>query len=164
VAIMEWDNPVCTFQTLNTVNNEGNSWYFVFADKVNRYAPINNIRDPQDVRSEKSSICYLHGTSVLYHAIAQKHHHHSGDIHLVEVIGKFIKFRVDNYPANGQSITGFCCCQPANGMRTFDFDNFQGDIDNLHHGHAIINLTNRINENEYRRIFQEGDDSEDDQD
>jgi len=166
-VVHTWLNCECTLRTRNTVNEEGDSWYFVSRYKMRRYAPINQAEgrsQDQVMNGWKSSICYLDTKTELYETIkairregkdAEVHKVHTiaKNVHVANVIGDFIKLVVRDYPEQGQSIAGFCYRTPGIGLATLDFNNHDGDLTSGHLGHLIIEVVYSFNQEEYSRIF-----------
>ena len=134
-----WTNFECSFETLNTVNNFGNTKYLIFNDRMVRTAKINLVRAPAQILIGNPSICYIDSNQLIYGAIMNQ-----GDdskIKIVSVNGNVIYVKVEGVAGpNGNYMIGECSRIPANGYFTFDFDNDDGSLSHVHIGHGVINL------------------------
>ena len=91
-----WKNVNCTFQTLNTVNQFGNSQYSITGNpnRMQRYAPINNGpgRNPNQVHfNQPKAVCYLQPGSFSETWIMNMSHDH--DITIFSVLGETIALK-----------------------------------------------------------------------
>lgn len=132
---LTWQNVNCTFQTLNTLNQFGNSQYTITGNpnRMVRYAPINRIRAPDQVNfDEARAVCYLQPGSPSYADIMSE-----GDdtkITVYTVLGESIVFKAPGRFVNATRT-------PATGWCVFDCFNNNGVLSHIHVGHAVINLT-----------------------
>jgi hypothetical protein len=165
-VVHTWLNCECTLRTRNTINEEGDSWYFVFPRKMRRYAPINQGEGrshDQVMNGWKSSICYLDTDTQLYAAIkairgegreAHRAHTIAKNVHVANVVGDYIVLGVRNYPEQGHSMAGFCYRKPEIGLATLDFNNNDdGGLTNAHLGHLIIEVVHSFDREAYTKFF-----------
>lgn len=129
-----WQNVNCTFQTLNTLNQFGNSEYIITGNpnRLRRHAPINTIRAPNQVDFDApKSVCYLQPGSPSERDIMSE-----GDdtkITVFTVLGESIVLKTPGRFVNATRT-------PATGWLVFDCFNNDGVLSNIHIGHAVINL------------------------
>ena len=130
-----WQNVNCTFQTLNTENNLGNSQYTITGNpnRLVRYAPVNTFRAPNQVNFDVAkSVCYLQPAGDAYKAIMGDSRDWKFSVE--DVAGNDILFR---YEGNILRATR----QPATGWQVFDLKvTDEGTVFDTHVGHKLINL------------------------
>ena len=128
-----WTNVPCRFWTQNTENSRGNSEYRIWADRMLRDAPINVDRQgaqDQVYTFMRRSICYLDPKSQLCDLIMNTPDER---ITIDNVVQDKIYVNADGtiLPASRRPVEGFT---------TFDFVNTNGDLSQIHVGHAVCNL------------------------
>ena len=129
-----WENVNCTFETLNTVNNLGNSQYTITGNpnRMVRYAPINRFRAPTQVNfDELKSLCYLQHGCLTEQEIMKEAD--DNNITIFSVVANTIVFSI---PGKNLIATRI----PATGWTVFDCINNDGILSHIHVGHALSNL------------------------
>jgi len=129
-----WANVECRFQTQNTENRRGNSEYRIWPNRMLRNAPVNVDRvgaQDQVYTFMRRAICYADPQTQLYELI--KRTLDDDLIKIDSVVQDVIYMNVDGtvLPASRR---------PAEGFKTIDFINNNGDLSQIHIGHAVCNL------------------------
>ena len=129
-----WQNVNCSFQTLNTLNQFGNSQYIITGNpnRMQRHAPINTVRAPNQVHfDEARAVCYLQPGSASHDDIM--HETIDANVTVFSVLGESIVFKIPGRYLNATRT-------PATGWVVFDCFNNNGVLTHIHIGHALINL------------------------
>jgi hypothetical protein len=129
-----WQNVNCTFETLNTLNEFGNSRYTINGNpnRMQRYAPINTVRAPNQVNFDAAkAVCYLPPGSPTEEEIMNEGN--DANITIFSVVGEVILFKLPGLVMSGTRI-------PATGWKVFDCFNNDGILSSIHVGHAVLNL------------------------
>ncbi|MEX2228846.1 MAG: hypothetical protein WEB13_04315 [Dehalococcoidia bacterium] len=132
-ALVDWDNTPASFKTENTENNFGDSEYTVSATGYQRYAPVNTVRAPNQVRfSAKRHFCYLTPGTGAYQAVMGSS---DAQTQIVAIAGSDVTFRVRGriYVVSIDPAEGDCPFD-------FDYDPTTGTIAHGHVGHELYDL------------------------
>lgn len=90
-----WSNVVCSFQTRNEENTNGNSTYNVTADNMTSFAPVNAQRAPNQVQTGNPNICYLDPNGETYRRVMKTRN--DSDITIANVQGDDITVVVQTF-------------------------------------------------------------------
>ena len=131
-----WSNVVCSFQTRNEENTNGNSTYNVTADNMTRFAPVNAQRAPNQVQTGNPNICYLDPNGETYRRVMQTRN--DSDITIANVQGDDITVVVQTFVGNAFRRPRLLFCP-------FDFVNNDGTLTHIHIGHPVCGLAQQTN-------------------
>ncbi|WP_340608632.1 hypothetical protein [Xenorhabdus bharatensis] len=128
-----WTNYECKLTTKNSLNDFGNSTYFVYEDCIVRKAPINRERRPNKTESFHTHITYLNPNCFHERELLKK----KAEVQLLYTTDISIVFLVCSGIENIH-ITAYK--NPEIGWFPFDFVYSNGRVLRRHLGHKILDI------------------------